>query len=460
MAASIGSRRELFVDEWLVEHLAGVRLKLHRPERREVAFTLDAPWEDNVAFPICVVPFDGGWRLYYRAGILDLSRADDTSVTARAESRDGLSFTRPRLGLCEFAGARDNNILQIGGFPSVPPAFIDANPACPPSQRFKGIAERGFKGWALASPDGLHWSLLQEEPLELPGHFDTVNTAFWDRVSGCYRCYTRSWHDRDTGRVLSGWDFTGVVGIRAIQHATSPDFLHWSAPEQLVYDDGDRATHLYTNAITPCPGAEHPYLGFPNRYVSDRRFDPAHEGDGVNDALFMSSRDGVHWQRWLDAWVSPGPDPLNWTERNNYPVWGIAQTSESEWSIYLSEHYRHQGQPTRMRRLAVRPWGFVSLRAGYAGGEVLTRPFTFTGSSLRLNARTSAAGSIRVEVQDEQGHTLPGFGLTQMAPWFGDHLDGIISWGETTDLRLLAGRPVRLRFALQDADLFGFRFVS
>lgn len=125
--------------------------------------------------------------------------------------------------------------------------------------------------------------------------------------------------------------------------------------------------------------------------MPERKPNAAHQYDGVNDALFMSSRDGVHWNRWLDAWVRPGPDGLNWTERNNYPVWGIAETSPAEWSMYVTEHYRHAPLPTRMRRLLIRPWGFVSVRGDYGGGEMVTKPFTFTGASLRLNAATSTA---------------------------------------------------------------------
>lgn len=459
MNMAIGMRRELFVDDGLIETMCGTRLELQRPERREIVFNLDAPWEDSVAFPDSVFPWKGGWRLYYRAGILDLSREEETYVLALAESRDGIAFTRPALGLCEFQGSKQNNILQIGGFPNVPPAFCDTRPACPPEQRFKGITARASKAYAMVSADGLRWSLLQPEPLELAGQFDTVNTAFWDTLAGCYHSYTRSWHDLKTGRVLADWNFEGAAPIRAIQHATSPDFIHWSRPEQLQYADGDRATHLYTNAITPCPGAEHIYLGFPNRYVPERKPDPAHAYEGVNDALFMSSRDGVHWTRWLDAWVRPGPDPLNWTERNNYPVWGIVTSSPTEWSMYISEHYRHPGLPTRLRRLAIRPWGFVAVHAERTGGEVVTKPFTFAGSRLYLNARTSAAGSIRVEVQDEQGRPVPGFALDDMAPWFGDSVDASVAWKNGGDLPHLAGRPVRLRFVLQDADLFALQFV-
>lgn len=121
-----------------------------------------------------MLPWDGGWRLYYRAAILDLKREEDTYVLALAESRDGIVFARPELGVCEFEASRRNNILQIGGFPNVPPPFLDTNPACAPAQRFKGITGRAAKAYAMASPDGIRWTPLQPAPLELSGQFDTA----------------------------------------------------------------------------------------------------------------------------------------------------------------------------------------------------------------------------------------------------------------------------------------------
>ena len=201
-------------------------------------------------------------------------------------------------------------------------------------------------------------------------------------------------------------------------------------------------------------------MGFPNRYVPERKPTIDHaDGDGINDALFMTSRDGVHWHRWLDAWVRPGLDELNWTERNNYPVWGIVATSPTEWSMYITEHYRHAPLPTRMRRLAIRPWGFVALHAEHTGGEMLTAPFIFAGAELRLNAATSAAGAIQVEIQHATGRPLPGFTLADMTPWYGNALEAPMRWKGGT-LAPYAGTPIRLRIRLQDADIFSLQFTE
>ena len=455
----IGTRRELFVDDHLLDTLDGACLRLHHPERREVAILCDAPWEDNIAGFNSLVQEGDSVRLYYRASIPDRSQ-ESWSAVAMAESTDGgLHFERPNLGLVEFEGSRDNNLLRIGGPPQIPPVFRDTNPACDPAARYKGLSSAWRKLYAMASPDGLHWRLLQAEPLEMEGTFDTINTAFWDNRAGCYRSFTRYFENLDADSVEQDVLGPKPTVVRAIQSSTSRDFLHWTPVVHHQYTDDAARTQLYTNATVPCPGAEHIYLAFPNRYVQERIPNPAHPYPGVNDALFMASRDCVHWTRYLDAWVRPGLDLLNWTDRNNYPTWGIVQTSDTEWSMYVSEHYRHPTARPRLRRLSVRPYGFVSLHADYGGGQCATKPLIFAGHELRLNCATSAAGFVKVEIQDEGGAPLSGFSLDDADVFFGDTLDARMTWRGSADLSSLIGWPVRFRFVMRDADIFALRTV-
>jgi hypothetical protein len=93
-----------------------------------------------------------------------------------------------------------------------------------------------------------------------------------------------------------------------------------------------------------------------------------------------------------------------------------------------------------------------------SGGELVTRPISFVGSKLALNFATSAAGSIRIELQDENGKPLPGFVLDDCPPIFGDTVDRVIGWKGIPDLAKFAGRPVRIRFVLNDADVYSFQF--
>jgi hypothetical protein len=456
----IGTRRELFVDDFLLDEMRDVRLDLQHPERREVAFTADAPWEDNVAGFSSVFRDGDAVKLYYRAGIPDLSNEDLIFMAMAVSTDGGLTFTRPNLGLVEWEGSTQNNLLQAGGFPQTPPAFRDTNPNCPPGQQYKGLSAKWQELYCMVSPDGLHWKNIIDGPVEMSGTFDTINTAFWDACARRYRGYTRYFENMNAETTEEG-----VLGgkpsvVRAIQCSTSEDFIHWEPPLPLKYRDDESHIQLYTNSIVPCPGAEHIYVGFPNRYVQERKPNEDHPYFGVNDALFMASRDGLSWTRYLDAWVRPGLDPRNWTERNNYPTWGIVETSPTEWSMYISEHYRQPDAPCLLCRLSVRPHGFMSLHAGYDGGEVITKPFLFGGRELRLNFSTSAIGSIRVEVQDEFGNPRPGFTLEDMDAIYGDRLDAPVAWKNGGDLSALIGTPVRLRFLLKDADIFAMRTIE
>ena len=455
----IGSRMEMFVDDLLVDLLDNTRFRLCTPERREIVFQTSAAWEGKAASFLRVLEDSGVVRLYYRASMVGKDE-NRRPVFALAESHDrGLSFTRPNLGLVSFRGSDRNNILAISKVPSIPPPFIDSNPDCAPEHRYKGLSGEWKECYAMSSPDGIHWSLMHPDTLELDGTFDTVNTAFWDARIQAYRSFTR--YFENLKKESNEADVLGPrpTVVRAIQSSTSADFIHWAPVHHHEYND-PYSMQMYTNATLPCPGAEHIYLAFPNRYVQERIVDPQHPAPGMNDALFMSSRDCLIWNRIPEAWVRPGLDPLNWTDRNNYAAWGIIKTSEQEWSMYISEHYRHAEHLPRLRRLSIRPNGFVSIHADFQGGEMITKPIRFSGSALVLNYATSAMGTILVEIQDMEGNPIPGYSHADAEPIFGDALNRAVAWANGTDVSSLADQPVRLRFIMQDADIYAIQFID
>ncbi|MBI3943781.1 MAG: hypothetical protein HY326_12265, partial [Chloroflexi bacterium] len=106
----------------------------------------------------------------------------------------------------------------------------------------------------------------------------------------------------------------------------------------------------------------------------------------------------------------------------------------------------------------VRPDGFASVNAPLAGGEFTTPPLTFQGAQLAINFATSVLGTVGVEIQDEAGHPLPGHSLSDCEEIYGDALEQVVTWQGKADLPVRAGQPVRLRFALRDADLYAFQF--
>ena len=439
---ALGTRVEMFVDDWLID--AGrspgtVSLQLTPPVKREIVLVTDKPWEgpDSAYFSV----FQDGplVRLYYR-GIVPAGDTSIGQVTCYAESPDGIHFTRPNLGLVEFEGSKENNIIYRGIEAHNFAPFRDANPAARPEERYKAMAGIQSKLYAFVAPDGIHWTKLQADPVMTKGAFDSLNLSFWDDRTQNYRCFSR-FFDGD---------------VRAIQSCTSTDFIHWADPVPNRYPKRAPKEHFYTNGTRPCPGAPHIYLSFPKRFVPERKKFADYKDMGVSDAVFLSSRDGENWDRtFLEAWVRPGPDNRNWTQRSNMPAWGIVQLDPTEFSMYITEHYEWPDH--RLRRITVHRHGFASAHASAAGGEFTTRPVTFTGKNLILNYATSAAGAIQVEVQDAQGKPIEGRSLADMPVLFGDELDAVASWKSGSDLSSLIGKPVRFRFVMKDADLFALR---
>jgi hypothetical protein len=187
--------------------------------------------------------------------------------------------------------------------------------------------------------------------------------------------------------------------------------------------------------------------------------DPPRRTDGLSDAVLISSRDGLHFSRtFLEAFIRPGLDPLNWgnAHGNQTPAAGLLQLTPEEVSIYWLEHY---GATPRLRRGTLRTDGFASVNAPYAGGELVTKPLTFRGGRLVINYSTSAAGSVRVEVQNADGRPVSGFALEDCTEIYGDEIERTVSW-KGGSLAHLAGETVRLRFVLKDADLYSLRFTD
>lgn len=445
----IGSRRELFVDDFLVDRFGGdARLELQRPTPRELVFVADRPWEGNTSAYFTVFQDGPRYRMYYRGSHFDekTRRATHPEVTCYAESADGLHWTRPDLGRFEFAGSRKNNIVWAGpGTHNFTP-FLDTNPRAPADARYKALAsgESGRKHglYAFQSPDGIQWKRMQEEPVITAGAFDSQNLAFWDSVRGHYRAYWRIFTEGVT---------TGGVwrpgGYRAIRTATSADFLKWDPHADLTYADA-RAEHLYTNAIRPYERAPHWFIGFPTRFHPER-------GDQV-EPIFMSSRDGVRFRRFAEP-VIPVTAPQDRAgNRSNYMAWGLVRLpgDDRHCSVYATEGY-YQGPASRLRRFTYRLDGFVAVRAGR--GELVTKPLRFQGDRLSINY-AAPHGEVRVEIQDARGMPVAGYGASQCVPLRGDAIDRCVAWQNEADVGRLAGQPVRLRFVLQNADLYSFAF--
>lgn len=457
---SIGSRRELFVDGLLIDKLNGLQLKLHEPRPGGVAVRFDGPADERFCFYTTVLKDGDTYRMYYRGhpGTNWLE-----SVTCYAESSDGKVWTKPSLGLVEVNGSRDNNAILPTG--EAFGAFLDTRPGVPEDERFKANMvtrqDRKLVGlMGYVSGDGIHWRAVQEDLLlksSLPNHFDSQNVMFWSEAEQCYVLYARH----------------SVGGKRATARATSADFRNWSDFTLMSYSDTQSTTpsqNLYTNQTQPYFRAPHIYISLPGRFQPGRRAlsdeqaqaVDAHMGGGgardIADGVLLTSRAGSteYDFEFRESFVRPGIGLSNWTSRNNYPACGVVPTGPHEMSLYVQRNY---GQPTAyLERMTLRTDGFVSVHAPYDGGELLTKPLIFSGDRLSLNYSTSAAGGLRVEIQDATGQPVPGFTLADCTEIIGDEIDRVVHWKETNNLSQLAGQPVRLRFAMQDADLYAIQF--
>jgi len=227
----IGSRVEMFVDDWLIDSTrspGNVSLQLQPPVKHEIVLVTDKPWEgpDSAYFTV----FQDGprVRLYYR-GIVPAGDTSTGQVTCYAESTDGIHFTRPNLGLVEFQGSKENNIIYRGLEAHNFAPFRDANPSAGPEARYKALAGLLSQRYAFVSPDGIHWKKLPAEPVMTKGAFDSLNLSFWDERTQDYRCYSRYFDD----------------GVRAIQSCTSTNFIYWTDPVPNRYPKRAPKEHFY-----------------------------------------------------------------------------------------------------------------------------------------------------------------------------------------------------------------------
>lgn len=104
--------------------------------------------------------------------------------------------------------------------------------------------------------------------------------------------------------------------------------------------------------------------------------------------------------------------------------------------------------------------GFVSLDADRDGGELVTEPLLVESDSLQLNLVVHDGGHARVEVLNENNEAVPGFGLDDSVPLHGDAIDQDVAWKAGGDVKELAGKAIRLRIRLTDADLYSFQFTD
>jgi hypothetical protein len=473
-----------FWDDTLIDgRFTDAELSVCRPEKKEVVMVCDREWEGDSTDFFTILKDDGFYRMYYETwSLFDPAYTEGINV-CYAESRDGIRWEKPDLGLCEFRGSKHNNILMLR-IPDNITVMKDENPACPPERRYKAImANPDASGYESAFPEGPGNSLVcmtsadgihfEKYRVVSRGYaYDSQNTVHWNPHTGKYYCYFREFHAKPE-MPGSGLNETSVRGILVSE---SEDFLHWSAPVPLRFG-GSEDVPLYTNCVSAYPYDTRYYVGFPTRYVERKEWTANYDrlcgaelrrermkleprlGLAVTDCVFMSSRDMVNWYRFDEACLTPGPESgSNWVYGDCYPaVGGLIETPSafphepSELSLYVDNHHWMK-EKVELVRYAFRRDGFASVKAGYARKTLRTVPFTFDGGELTMNFRSSARGGIVLKILDERNLPVEGYGTCEL---FGDSPDRTVDFARP--LSELNGKVVKFEFSMRDAELFALR---
>lgn len=488
----IGNRRQVFIDGRFLRDARDVELIVHPPcKTGERSLVPDRPWEgDGIGSYVCVLWVAGVYHMWYDAG----------PGICYARSKDGIHWQKPSLGLAEYKGARENNIVLGSGANGVQKVSSEGtvfyDPTAPEDQRFRfavRISDELKDTVVFSGPDGIHWRLTHEKVLtytapEKPAHLDSQNVIFWDDRIQKYVAYMR--RNTRKGR---------LPRMRTIARSESPTLGGFDEAQVariiIGHDEQDaklgehELVDYYTNGTIKYPWAQDAYYMFPTAYfhyvggglMSEfPRQAPANAGP--LDTQFAASRDGIVWQRFgRRSFVSLGMKGEFDSKAARIAHGLVPSVDGREMYMYYwgSDHLHGWGRDERnnrllteaglapelnanvISRLVLRRDGFISARAAYTGGEFTTPLLSFAGRELALNVDSSATGMVRCEMIDEFGRPIEGYRLQDCdLIHTANEINRVVRWKGRSDVSSLAGRPVRLGFVYRDADLYAFQFVD
>ncbi len=451
----LGSRKHVFIDEVIVDRKSNIKLTVNPPtDLVSTNVTIRGSWDTPV------FDYDGNVWMVPKGGY-----AKDVGRNPVLLSEDGINFTKPDLGIIEDGGSKHNNLI-LTHMPSWGRFFKDTNPYAHPEEGFKftaWVAQRGI--YLYVSPDGIHWRRNETSmlPLVSGGGCET----FWDDQRGVYvnllkrdgsyntgdfpaygrgatlfetREPTKAWPMRDIPNpYYEGWPFPAVTGEGIT--VFGPDLF-----------DPDRGQVFRTRA-TKYLWAHDTYVAF---LVRNGRIELA------------VSRNGIRWHVYDEDGDTPYvPRKVSLEGRSTRLGWiqdGLIRRGAEIWQ-YIN---RFGGNVIRFSQ---RLDGFVSLDAGEQTGTIITRTFVFEGDKLLLNV--AAKGTVKVAILNLPGMEISGynigltntpkkpvrgFGLGDCDPIRADSVRHVATWKGDPDVGNLAGQVVRLRFEMQNAKLFAFKF--
>ena len=423
-----------------------------------------------ISFFLTVREEEGKLRMWYIC-----RDAENQPNLAYAESADGVTWVKPKLGVADYHGSTENNLVGIPGVEGV--VFQDPKARTPEEKYVYVTRLKGSSIFRYFSPDGLRW---QRDPKALLAvSSDTQNVTFWDENLGCYVLYLRG-RGRKPGTKNLWRTVTRATTRRSHQAAAAgPSGRQQGArealrqgggfPTVLQADAADPAeSDIYNISAQPYPLDRRWYVGFPSFF--QRQTNPANKSAtnyGRVEVQFVGSRDGIRWERYdRRAYAAPG---LAGSETANVIFMGTGMVVRGDeiWQYGTGFHSHHGDVEARkektdgvIQRYVQRVDGFVSLDFANAGGRAVTAPVKVEGPSLRLNVDTGALGQFRVGLLDSQGKPLPGFEAEQCDVLRTNSTRAVVSWKGSNDLSSLRGQNVQVAFSGSRTKLYSFYFDS
>ena len=460
--------RYLFLDLHHITRIEGLYRRMHQPQRHPDNPVLrgENPWESVASLYGTVLydPENSLFKMWYLTGpyvdgmvqIRQRNALGNITLLAYATSTDGVQWEKPILNQVDFEGSTENNLVDIGRTNCEGAAIIYDAHETDTARRYKAFYwEHGgidtfveYEGrtiwgrgegdgmWMSFSPDGVHWTNCESNPV-IPIDSDTTQSLVWDPKIEKYVVFGRF-----------------GAGGRKTARAESPDAIHFSQPERVFECDevDEEGTQIYGMPINIYEGI---YLGMIWVY---------REGvDGTIDTSLAMSRDGISWQRVLDRQTFLTLGELgSWEDGMTRISQNFITHNDQIYFYYGGVNGPHTGRKFKqverkhksMLGLAtLRRDGFVSLDANETEGRMLTKPLTLNGGELHLNADASQ-GYITVSITDDIGTPLDGYTSRQIV---GDQLDISVEFDQP--LETLRGKEIRLQFQLRNASLYSYWFA-
>ncbi|MHB1357506.1 MAG: hypothetical protein ACYCZF_16175 [Anaerolineae bacterium] len=392
------------------------------------------------------------------------------------ETTDGWNWTEPVHCIIEGEGSTS---LFAPGMGTV---FID--PSSPPEERYKGVMEAyivqdEFEVYLKTRPDdwerramredmdrvvairggvsadGIHWRILPV-PIVVE-HSDTQIVAEYDQVLGKYVMYTRNYMIGPRSAHIPDATYTHwwESARRSIGRSVSDNFSAFPLSQMILHPPASMPPSdlIYSNCKTTIPGAPEHHVMFPAIW---------HMHDDTTSIVLASSYDNEHWDFVPGAPVLETSPFGRWDGGCVFTSPNLVELPGGDWVLpytgYSFPHKYPRGQLDYAPGYAVwRKGRLVGLEAeGY--GEFATVARFPAGRTLRLNAVTRRAGSIKVEVAHADGTPIAGRTFDEAAPVIGDQYYRLLTWAGNSDLGYAEGEPIVLRFRLNQACLFGLEF--